>query len=80
MYRIARYGGLTTVASIAALLSYKHMSALLTAYGEDAVGAALGPLVVDGLLVVCSVALLAIADNVRRQLNREPAVIGEIDA
>ena len=80
IYRITRYGGLTTVASIAALLSYKHMSALLGAYGEDPFSAALGPLVIDGLLVVCSVALLAIADNVRRQLSREPAVIGEIDS
>jgi hypothetical protein len=79
VYRITRYGGLTAVALIAGLLSYKHMSALLSAYGEDSLSAALGPFVIDGLLVVCSVALLAIADNVRRQLHREPAVIGEID-
>jgi hypothetical protein len=79
VYQITRYGGLTTVASIAALLSYKHLSALLTAYGEDPLGAALGPLVIDGLLVVCSAALLAISDN-RRQINpeRKPAVIGEL--
>jgi hypothetical protein len=73
-----RYGGLTTVAVIAAVVSYLHMSALLQFYGEDWLTAVIGPLAPDGLLVVCSVALLAIADNVRRQLKREPAVIGEI--
>jgi hypothetical protein len=80
IYRITRYGGLTTVALIAGLLSYKHMSALLSAYGEDPLSAALGPFVIDGLLVVCSVALLAIADNGRHGLKpeREPAVIGEL--
>jgi hypothetical protein len=57
------------------------MSALLTAYGEDPLSAALGPLCVDGLLVVCSVALLAISDNVRRQVNpvRNPPMIGVLD-
>jgi hypothetical protein len=69
IYLITRYGGLTTVACIAALLSYKHMSALLGAYGEDAISAALGPLVVDGLMIVCSAALLAISDNQKRSTN-----------
>jgi hypothetical protein len=75
-----RYGGLTTVAVIAAVVSYLHMSALLTFYGEDWLTVVIGPLAPDGLLVVCSVALLAIADNIRRQHERRPAAIGEIDA
>jgi hypothetical protein len=63
---ITRFGGLTTVALIAALTSYLHMAALLGYYQEDRITVSLGPLSVDGLMVVCSVALLAIADNIRR--------------
>jgi hypothetical protein len=73
-----RYGGLTTVALIAAVVSYLHMSALLASYGEYWITALIGPLAPDGLLVVCSVALLAISDNVRRQSERKPAVIREL--
>lgn len=56
---LVRYGGLVAVAAIAATLSYRHMSALLTYYGEDALGAAIGPMAVDGLMAVCTAALLA---------------------
>jgi hypothetical protein len=66
IWRAIRYGGLTTVAAIAAIISYRHMSGLLSAYGESGLGAKIGPLAVDGLMVVSSGALLAIADNVRR--------------
>jgi len=66
IWRAIRYGGLTTVAAIAAIISYRHMSGLLSAYGESGLGAKIGPLAVDGLMVVSSGALLAIADNVKR--------------
>lgn len=67
-WKLIRYGGLTAVAVIAAIISYRHMSQLLRAYGEDAVSAAIGPLAVDGFMVVCSGALLAIG-----HLQRQPA-------
>jgi hypothetical protein len=72
---LIRYGGLSTVAAIAAIISYRHMSGLLAAYGEKGIGAAIGPLAVDGLMVVSSGALLAIADNVRRAARAEPAPV-----
>lgn len=56
----ARYGGASAVAGVAAVVSYRHMSALLSAYGEDRLTSAIGPLAVDGLMVVASFALLAI--------------------
>lgn len=68
-----RYGGLSAVAGIAAIISYRHMAALLGYYGEDALSAHIGPLAVDGLMVVCSTALLAIADNIKRK-----PVIGKV--
>jgi hypothetical protein len=74
VWLVLRYGGLTTVAAIAAIISYRHMSGLLTAYGESEIGAKLGPLAVDGLMVVSSGALLAIADNVRSAARAGEAV------
>ena len=54
-----RYGGLVPVAAVAALVSYRHMAGLLTAWGEDAITAVVGPLAVDGLMVMATAALLA---------------------
>jgi len=59
-WAVVRYGGLTTVAAIAALLSYKHMSALMSYYGEDSLSAIIGPLAIDGLMAVSTAALLAL--------------------
>lgn len=57
----ARFGGTGVVAAVAAVVSYRHMAGLLAAYGEDGLTAMIGPLAVDGLMVVASFALLAIA-------------------
>ncbi len=65
-WRALRYGGFSAVALIAAVISYRHMAGLLSSYGEDTLSSHIGPLAVDGLMVVCSGALLAIADNLRR--------------
>jgi hypothetical protein len=56
---IARYGGTGLVAVVAAVMSYRHMRSLLASYGEDPLNAAIGPLAVDGLMVVAGFALLA---------------------
>jgi len=59
-WTLARFGGAGLVALVAAVVSYLHLSGLLTAYGEDRLTALIGPLAVDGLMVVCGFALLAI--------------------
>ncbi|MDX3494546.1 hypothetical protein ACKI1I_46090 [Streptomyces turgidiscabies] len=76
LWKLLRHGGLTAVAGIAAIISYRHMSALLASYGEDAVSAAIGPLAVDGFMAVCSGALLAIGHAQARQAahDRVPEV------
>lgn len=56
----ARYGGAALVAGVAAVVSYNHLSGLLRVYGEDELTARIGPLSVDGLMVVSGFALLAI--------------------
>jgi hypothetical protein len=74
---LLRYGGLSAVAGIAAIISYRHMAGLLGSYGEDPFSAHIGPLAVDGLMVVCSAALLAIADIARRA--EKPLDIGRVE-
>lgn len=59
-----RFAGLLPVALVAALVSYKHLAGLLHFYGEDAVTSRLGPLAVDGLMVMATGALLATAGRV----------------
>jgi hypothetical protein len=59
-----RWMGLVPVGVVAAIVSYRHLSALLGYYGEDAITVAIGPLAVDGLMLMASGALLATGDRV----------------
>lgn len=61
LYVALRFGGLVPLASVAALVSYRHLSGLLRFYGDDRLSAALGPLAIDGLMVMASAALIATA-------------------
>lgn len=56
---LARYGGAGTVALGSATISYGHLRDLLLAWHYGPPAAAVGPLVLDGLMVVCGFALLA---------------------
>ncbi|MEW2383710.1 DUF2637 domain-containing protein [Micromonospora sp. NPDC047707] len=58
-WTLLRFGGLLPVALVAALVSYRHLSGLLGHYGEDAVTATVGPIAVDGLMLMATGALLA---------------------
>jgi hypothetical protein len=69
---VLRWGGLLPVALVAAIVSYRHLSGLLAYWGEDAVTVAIGPLVVDGLMVLASGALL-VEPATRRAARRKPA-------
>jgi hypothetical protein len=62
---VLRFGGLIPVAAVAAVVSYRHLSGLLDFYGEDALTVAIGPLAVDGLMVMATGALIA-TSNIRR--------------
>jgi len=63
------------VALVAAVISYQHLHALLLHYHETELSAALGPLAIDGLMIVCSVALVA-----RDAEARESAPCPEVPA
>ncbi|MCW6008225.1 hypothetical protein K1W54_27320 [Micromonospora sp. CPCC 205371] len=56
---LLRWAGLLPVAVIAAVVSYRHLSGLLAWYGEDPLTVVLGPLAVDGLMVMSAAALVA---------------------
>ncbi|HEX6500172.1 MAG TPA: hypothetical protein VF054_14235 [Micromonosporaceae bacterium] len=68
-----RFGGLLPVATVAAIVSYKHLSGLLTFYGEDRLTSMIGPLAVDGLMVMATGALLA--TGVRAHAALTPATV-----
>ncbi|MER6669202.1 DUF2637 domain-containing protein [Amycolatopsis japonica] len=61
LWGLARYGGAGAVAVGSAVISYGHLRDLLLAWQYDPVAAAVGPLVLDGLMVVCGFALLAMS-------------------
>ena len=54
-----RWAGLLPVAGVAAFVSYRHMSGLLAHYGEEPVVYYIGPLAVDGLMIMATAALMA---------------------
>jgi len=62
-YWLARWGGLGSVAVVAGIVSYRHLSGLLTHYGEDVYVATLGPVAVDGLMVIAATALLVMGQG-----------------
>jgi hypothetical protein len=56
---LLRWTGMLPVAFVAALVSYRHLSGLLKFYGEESIVCVLGPLAVDGLMVMATGAILA---------------------
>jgi hypothetical protein len=58
-WQLLRWAGITPVAFVAALVSYRHLSALLAYYSEESLVSILGPLAVDGLMVMATGALIA---------------------
>lgn len=62
-WAMARFGGIGAVGAVAAVVSYLHMHSLLNHFGEMRLSAIVGPLGVDGLLIVGGFALFAIGET-----------------
>jgi hypothetical protein len=58
-WHLLRWAGLLPVAGVAAFVSYRHLSGLLQHYGEEPIVYYIGPLAVDGLMIMATDALLA---------------------
>ena len=72
---VVRFAGLLPVAVVAAIVSYGHLSGLLAQYGESSLTPQhLGPLAVDGLMVMASSTLMATAPG------RTPGRAGQIES
>lgn len=70
----AKFLGLLPVALVAAIVSYRHLSALLAHYGDDWLTAHIGPVAVDGLMVMAAAALLAHNTNKTPEATPAPVV------
>ena len=58
-WHLLRWAGLLPVAGVAAFVSYRHLSGLLQHYGEEPIVYVIGPLAVDGLMIMATGALIA---------------------
>ncbi len=58
-WQLMRWGGLFPVTVVAAFVSYRHLSGLLAHYGEEPIVYYLGPLAVDGRMVMATGGLMA---------------------
>lgn len=63
LWALVRFGGVAAVGLGSALISYGHIHDVLLSWGYDPLGAGVGPLVVDGLMVVSGFALLAMSGH-----------------
>jgi hypothetical protein len=61
LWTLARFGGTGAVALGSATISYGHLRDVLLAWQYNPLAAAVGPLVLDGLMVISGLALLAIS-------------------
>lgn len=69
---LARYGGAGLVAAGAFVISYGHIFTVLYDWGYHPVGAGVGPLVVDGLMVISGFALLSDSAQPATTTRRAP--------
>lgn len=61
LWTLARFAGTGAVALGSAIISYGHLRDVLLAWQYDPLAAAVGPLVLDGLMVISGFALLAMS-------------------
>jgi hypothetical protein len=70
---LLRWAGMLPVAFVAALVSYRHLSGLLAYYGEESIVCVIGPLAVDGLMVMATGAILATGQHHTTTVTSVPA-------
>lgn len=57
-HRLVRWIGILLPAGLAALVSYRHLRGLMLSDGEGALEASVGPIVIDGLMLMATLGLL----------------------
>lgn len=80
LWSLARFGGAGTVALGSAVISYGHVQDVLAAWGYSALAAHVGPLALDGLMVISGFALLAMSSSpvtdASARLATSPGAVG----
>jgi hypothetical protein len=61
MAKVIRYGAMTVVALFAAAISYQHIRSVLLAWRYNELSSGVGPLVIDGLMVLAGYAMVVIS-------------------
>jgi hypothetical protein len=74
---VVRFLGLLPVALVAAIVSYNHLSGLLAHYHESALTAHLGPMAVDGLMIMSSAAVMATAAKRRDAADAKRTAVAD---
>jgi hypothetical protein len=73
LWTFARYGLTGLVALISFIVSYTHISHVLTAWGEAWITTVTGPLAIDGLMLLAGAALVAMHAPKTPARRRKPA-------
>jgi hypothetical protein len=75
-WTVARFTGLIVVSIVAAILSYLHLRSLLIVWQYGAFQATIGPLAVDGLMLIAASALLSISKEHPQPVEERPIISG----
>lgn len=78
-WRLVRTSGILAVALGSATISYGHIYEVLTAWGYDKHQAIVGPLVVDGLMLISGFALVSLG-HAARTASAAPATVDQVPA
>jgi Protein of unknown function (DUF2637) len=70
LFGLARYVGAVVVALGSAVISYGHLKGVLLHWGYNDLQAAVGPLVLDGLMLLSGFAMLSMSSHQQRQDHR----------
>jgi len=73
LWGFAKGAGIAAVALGSAVISYQHIQAVLSSWHYNDLSAGVGPLVVDGLMVLCGFAMLAEAGERRAARAARPS-------
>ncbi|MQY22680.1 helix-turn-helix domain-containing protein [Nocardia macrotermitis] len=75
LWALARYGGAGAVAVGSAIISYSHLRDVLVTWGYGHLAAGVGPVALDGLMVVCGFALLSMTLARETSTTPEPVEV-----
>lgn len=75
---LVRFVGILAVAGGSGVISYGHIHEVLTAWKYGDIGAAVGPLVIDGLMLISGFALVSIGRSSRATLASSQEVVSAV--